>query len=139
MIDHFFRKKLITIIALGSVLLPGFFLHGTSYQVTIRSAQIDQTGPDGKNWDTFNKLPDPFVTVFINGNKQFSTGVKDNTCSPRWDETFTIDYRRGDTIVIEVWDEDLGSHDLIGRWKSTNLPDGEISRGSFRKLRIRIN
>lgn len=139
MTDHVFKKIPFLIIALSFVFLLSFCLHGTSYQITIRSTQIDQTGPDGKNWDTFNKLPDPFVTVLINGNKQFSTSVKDNTCSPQWDETFTIDYRHGDTIVIEVWDKDLGSHDLIGRWKSARLPGEEISHGSFKKLKIRIN
>jgi len=139
MVDRIFKKKPFLIIVSGFIALLSFCLHGTSYQITIYSAQIDQTGPGGKNWDTFNKLPDPFVTVSINGNKQFSTSVRDNTCSPEWDETFTIDYRHGDTIVIEVWDQDLAFNDLIGRWKSAGLPGEEIGHGSFRNLKIRIN
>lgn len=139
MADYFFAKKTVLIISLLFVLLFSHCLQGTSYQITISSVHIDKTGPDGKNWDRFNILPDPFVTVLINGNKQFSTSVKDNTCSPEWDETFTIDYRDGDTIVFEVWDKDFLFHDLIGRWKSTNLPYEEISHESFKNLKIRIN
>lgn len=139
MVDRIFKKKPFLIIVSGFVALLSFCLYGTNYQITIYSTQIDRTGPGGKDWDTFNKLPDPFVTVIINGNKQFSTSVRDNTCSPEWDETFTIDYRHGDTIVIEVWDQDLAFNDLIGRWKSDGLPGEEIGNGSFRNLKIRIN
>ena len=139
MIKKLFKIKPLMFVVLGLFTLSCFHLYGASYQITIGSAQIDDSKLDGKSWDAFKGLPDVFVRVFVNGNLQFSTSVKKDTCTPEWDETFTINYNDGDKIVIEVWDEDTASNDLIGRWKSTELPDGEISHGSFKNLKVSIN
>jgi len=119
-------------------ILSYLHLYGAGVQITVGSAQIEDTKPNGKSWDAFKGLPDPFFKVFVNGNLQFSASVKKNTCTPEWNETFTINYNDGDEIVLEVFDEDGVSNDLIGRWKSNKLPDGEISHGSFRNLQISV-
>lgn len=139
MIDKFFKIKPLMFVVLGLFAFSCFHIHGASHQITIGSAQIDDSKPNGKSWDAFNGLPDAFVKVFVNGNMQFSTSVKKDTCTPEWNETFTINFNDGDKIVIEMWDEDMASNDLIGRWKSTELPGGEISHGSFRNLKVSIN
>ncbi|KAI9219853.1 C2 domain-containing protein [Blastocladiella britannica] len=59
---------------------------------------------------------DPYVVVKCGAHKKQSKTIK-GTLNPKWDETITIDAEGllgGDSIVLELFDEDIGTDDNLG-------------------------
>jgi len=81
---------------------------GRNYKITVVSAVFTEKKADGSSWDAISGLPDPKVTMTINGAKQF-TPVIDNTLSPTWNFVTPPTLLPGGTVfTIEVVDADLG-------------------------------
>ena len=64
--------------------------------------------------ETFGKM-DPYVKI-ISRQQNFKTNVKDGAGkTPVWNQTFNIDVKYvGDDLTIQVYDEDVGSDDVVG-------------------------
>lgn len=60
---------------------------------------------------------DPFVRVKAQGKANFKTKTINNTTNPEWNEVFefVVEQYESDTIEFEVYDEDPGKDDFIGR------------------------
>ena len=67
-----------------------------------------------RDTETFGKM-DPYVKISTR-QSMFKTKVKNGAGkTPVWNETFNIDVKYvGDDMMIEVFDEDVGSDDKIG-------------------------
>ena len=114
-------------------------LLGASYKMTIKSAQIAEKKSNGWPWDSPPPIkPEPFVKVFVDNQLIYTTDTVKDTYSPVWNESFSVSYKDGQNIKIEVWDEDLWSHDLIGNWHGTSLPDGRLSFGRVESLYVTV-
>ncbi len=60
---------------------------------------------------------DPFVKVKAEGNEEYKTKTINNTTEPQWNEVceFVIEQSESDSVEFEVYDEDPGKDDFIGR------------------------
>ncbi|CAF0788896.1 unnamed protein product [Rotaria sp. Silwood1] len=60
---------------------------------------------------------DPFVKVTVPGSVEYRTKTIDNTTNPEWNEVFefVVEQYESDSIEFEVYDEDPGKDDFIGR------------------------
>ncbi|CAF4583689.1 unnamed protein product [Rotaria socialis] len=71
---------------------------------------------------------DPFVTVKLQGTKEYKTKTIDNTTDPTWNEVFefVVEQSESDVVQFEVYDEDPGKDDFIGRaqYPLKDLVDG---------------
>jgi hypothetical protein len=95
------------------------------WDLVLISGSIPATKPDGKSWDPFNGLPDPFVRVQrIDGlvRQNFESATIDNTLAPVWNEIAFGDLSARELLqsgyVWEAWDRDLSSSELIDRCAS---------------------
>ncbi|UJR26520.1 hypothetical protein I4U23_007843 [Adineta vaga] len=60
---------------------------------------------------------DPFVKVKAQGNMEYKTKTINNTTDPEWNEVFEfgVEQYESDFVEFEVFDEDPGKDDFIGR------------------------
>ncbi|CAF3620644.1 unnamed protein product [Rotaria sordida] len=60
---------------------------------------------------------DPFVKVKVPGSVEYKTKTINNTTDPEWNEVFEfpVEQYESDAIDFEVYDEDPGKDDFIGR------------------------
>ncbi|CAF1168043.1 unnamed protein product [Rotaria sordida] len=60
---------------------------------------------------------DPFVKVKAQGNVEYKTKTINNTTSPQWNEVFefVIEQYESDAVEFEMYDEDPGKDDFLGR------------------------
>ncbi|UJR22549.1 hypothetical protein I4U23_025598 [Adineta vaga] len=60
---------------------------------------------------------DPFVKVKAQGNVEYRTKTINNTTEPHWNEVFefVVEQNESDFVEFEVYDEDPGKDDFIGR------------------------
>ncbi|CAF0965132.1 unnamed protein product [Adineta ricciae] len=60
---------------------------------------------------------DPFVKVKAQGNIEYRTKTINNTTDPEWNEVceFVVEQYESDSVEFEVFDEDPGKDDFIGR------------------------
>ncbi|CAF4212678.1 unnamed protein product [Rotaria sp. Silwood2] len=60
---------------------------------------------------------DPFVKVKVPGSIEYKTKTINNTTDPEWNEVFefVVEQYESDSIEFEVYDEDPGKDDFIGR------------------------
>ncbi|CAF2252498.1 unnamed protein product [Rotaria magnacalcarata] len=60
---------------------------------------------------------DPFVKVKLQGTTEYKTKTIDNTTDPTWNEVFefVVEQSESDVVQFEVYDEDPGKDDFIGR------------------------
>ncbi|CAF3301091.1 unnamed protein product [Rotaria socialis] len=60
---------------------------------------------------------DPFVKVKAQGNIEYKTKTINNTTEPQWNEVFefAVEQYESDSVVLEVYDEDPGKDDFLGR------------------------
>ena len=67
-----------------------------------------------RDTEAFGKM-DPYVKISTR-QQNFKTAVKSGAGkTPTWNETFNIDVKYiGDDLIMEVFDEDVGSDDKIG-------------------------
>lgn len=83
------------------------------YRILVHGATIAPKKPDGRNWDAFRGLPDPYAVLII-GKHRFQTPVVPNTLSPQW-SFFTQVYLQGtERFIYQVYDKDINRDDLIG-------------------------
>lgn len=97
----------------------------------IRSVRAARTKANGKKWDGGfgNGYPDLFVKITSDAYEYTTTdvGKKDSLSCSFGYNTMTV--TEGDQIEIEVFDEDIGSHDLVGSYTKTIFAD-TIRRGT---------
>lgn len=66
------------------------------------------------NSDTFGKS-DPFTIICLDNEEIFRTKTIENNLNPEWNEKFVCLISGNKSMVyITVWDEDVGSDDLLG-------------------------
>ncbi|CAF1631558.1 unnamed protein product [Rotaria magnacalcarata] len=60
---------------------------------------------------------DPFIKVKAQGNIEYKTKTINNTTEPQWNEVFefAVEQYESDSVVFEVYDEDPGKDDFLGR------------------------
>lgn len=70
-----------------------------------------------KDQDTFGKN-DSYVEIYIDKKYKQKTTTVSNTNDPVWNERFTFNLQDGDdTIHFDVYDDDVGDRDAIGKCK----------------------
>lgn len=83
------------------------------YRILVHGAVIAPRKPDGRNWDAFRGLPDPYAILTV-GKHKFQTPVIPNTLTPQW-AFFTQVYLVGtERFMYAVYDKDINRDDLIG-------------------------
>ena len=83
---------------------------------------------DLKDMDLIGKMS-PYCVVSLGPNKKKSDIAKRQGRNPTWEQEITFPIIEGHTDVrIDVWDEDVGSDDLIG---SVTLPLGGVFGRGF--------
>jgi hypothetical protein len=93
---------------------------GRNYRIKVVSALFTQKKADGSSWDIGGGLPDPKVTITINGVAT-TTPVIDNTLTPTWNFVTPPTLIPGGTVFqIQVVDADLAADDPA--WSCTNNP-----------------
>ncbi|CAF4403022.1 unnamed protein product, partial [Rotaria sp. Silwood2] len=60
---------------------------------------------------------DPFVKVKAQGNVEYKTKTINNSTEPQWNEVFefVVEQAESDAVEFEVYDEDPGKDDFLGR------------------------
>jgi len=123
--------------AMAAYALPGAGFYIMS-DIIVRHVPSDK--PNGSAWDPMGGAPDLFLRISIAYGRdeealQSSTTAKDNCGSSAiWSrsEDFFVD--RADShsddvdLLIELWDEDMSSHDLVdvGRVSLSDLEIGSV-------------
>uniref|UniRef100_A0A7N6BRA7 C2 domain-containing protein n=1 Tax=Anabas testudineus TaxID=64144 RepID=A0A7N6BRA7_ANATE len=70
--------------------------------------------------------PDGFVKVYCNSVFMGQTAVVKNNANPVWGNEFSYSKASvNDLLRLEIYDEDIGSHDLLGICK------GNLKRGTY--------
>jgi len=90
-------------------------LNPTGYWVvTATDGWVSEKKPSGSAWDYPGGLPDLFVCLTINGNKQCTKTV-DNSTKPVWSKTFSAATATAlqSGVKFEYADEDLSSNDSV--------------------------
>lgn len=93
---------------------------GRNYKITVVSGLFTENNANGTAWDIGGGLPDPKVTLTING-ASVSTPVINNTLTPTWNFVTEPTLIPGGTILkIEVVDADVAGDDAA--WSCLNNP-----------------
>ena len=84
---------------------------GTSGTLKITVVEANLT----RNTETFGKM-DPYVKLETRMQKFKTTTINSGGKTPKWTgQTFQIDVKYiGDDLNLSVWDEDVGSDDIVG-------------------------
>ena len=98
---------------------------------------IMQSGVIGDDSDPLNE-PDAYVKLFKNGYSQGRTNTARDTFYPIWNEGVVIDYRLGDRIKLEVWDEDFFFDDFIDDYTISEYPSSGIYKFRRRKAAVQV-
>lgn len=80
------------------------------WDITVIDGTVALTDPDGDAWDSFNGLPDPYVTMEVVGTSGETT-VFDNSIFPVWNELVLVGVNSTQLeggLEISVVDSDLG-------------------------------
>lgn len=81
---------------------------------------VESTRYDGQAWDAFGGAPDPFVGVIIGSATAtpFYSGAGSDTFTVMFTGGATATNVRADALQaylgLDVWDEDVSSHDWVG-------------------------
>lgn len=96
------------------------------YKITIISANLAPSKPDGRAWDVGNGPPDAVVSVAVKGvgTGHFSTSKKQDSTAPVWREAGQVTLNRGDHLSISIIDKDLADDDPIASWDLEFLRPG---------------
>ncbi len=104
--------------------------------VDIPSGAISESHHD------FGSAPDAYLTVKHNGYYVGHTNTAKNQTFPRWYQGFVIDFKRGDRIVINMYDEDTGlpwdEDDYIDTFLIRELPQSDLKKGRNRQAAIEL-
>lgn len=88
---------------------------GRHYRLTLVGAEISSTQPGtGEPWDALGGAPDPFIAVSVDGEPIAVTDTLDDTFTPTWLQSVDVLFATSSTtVVLDLFDEDLASHDRI--------------------------
>ncbi|WP_420814236.1 hypothetical protein [Polyangium fumosum] len=100
------------------------------YTITIISADLVPSKPDGRPWDAGDGPPDPVVVVSVKGagTGAVRTTKKQDSIAPTWRESGQVTINRGDHLSISIIDKDLADDDFIAGW------DMEFTRPGRQRL-----
>ncbi|XP_034055705.1 perforin-1-like [Gymnodraco acuticeps] len=84
--------------------------------LTVAEAQLKVFDLRASNLDSgFLGSPDGYVKIFYGSATLGETSVRDNNQNPWWKEEFThVNAREYGVMRLEVYDEDIGSDELLG-------------------------
>jgi hypothetical protein len=80
------------------------------YWIAFKEAEVPEKTRDGRTWHELgNKLPDPQVTLFVNGKELIKTAGQNSTLHPTWPGSPRGNFRLnpGDRLRVELWEESL--------------------------------
>ena len=110
------------------------------YQFTVERAEIFKKNGSAE-WDPVgDSRPDPYVELWVgqkvkggklaakSKNLFFKTKVKDDKLKPTWMQHKSVNLYGGETIRVEIWDDDASGRDSIGK---CNLPRIKRDKGEF--------
>lgn len=101
---------------------------GRTYHIIVFSGQMTQNNAAGDTWDAAGGLPDPLVSVTLNGTSLGQTSTQQDTLTPQWNQFFNTVIAGGSSFQIDVFDEDVAVNDpMFGCVASPNL-SAEIIR-----------
>lgn len=86
---------------------------GRVYKVVVANGQLQPNNAAGETWDAAGGLPDPFVTLTLNGTVLGSTTAVQDTLTPSWLTQFSTVVPGGSTLVLQVYDEDVAANDYM--------------------------
>ncbi|OXA38652.1 uncharacterized protein LOC118433205 [Folsomia candida] len=116
-VEKDFRKMVNSLDPIKSHLADCHLSPAGSMEVTVVRAELtlDKGAYDKQSGiydDESHVLPDPYVKIFVDEVEVGRTSVKNNTLTPLWMETFSVDkvYSWSD-VRVEVFDQDLGEGD----------------------------
>ncbi|MDI7268751.1 MAG: hypothetical protein QME96_12225 [Myxococcota bacterium] len=84
---------------------------GRAYRVVAVNGVFSESGPDG-SWDTWGGLPDPYITMCIDGRCGSSSYVAD-TLRPTWNFSMNATLYSTSTFTWTVYDDDYGTDDTM--------------------------
>jgi len=115
---------------------PPLLREGEHYYVLLSVVEVAARDADGDAWDKVDEAPDLFYEIRWQDQKVFEASVKDDTLVAKWSNVSVdlgdvvhavslddsikaarITARAGETLEFVVYDHDVTSDDLIGRWK----------------------
>lgn len=103
-----------------------------TYFAHVTSAKIFIQKPNGKKWDFgWGKTtePDAFTTIKEFGNdKVYTTSVVRNSFEPIWNYATPIVVKKGQVLVISVYDKDSQKNDHVGTIMIT-IKENDIKQG----------
>lgn len=82
--------------------------------------------------------PDIYFKAFQNGALRFQSDTIRENAQPEWGALVTIDYRFGDRVRFEIWDEDLIHDDFVDRLNLRNFPEAGVYPLEGRRAAVRI-
>uniref|UniRef100_A0A8C1IB53 Si:ch211-240l19.7 n=2 Tax=Cyprinus carpio TaxID=7962 RepID=A0A8C1IB53_CYPCA len=100
-------------------------------QLDFSSAAVVLSGLKGTNLpgDALGNSPDPYVKIWCGGEYK-KTNHFPGTSYPVWTSSYSFSgCRSGQTLELQVWDQDVKYDDLLGSFRTT-VRTGSIS-GSF--------
>lgn len=76
------------------------------------SADAGTAVTDG-DWDVGGGAPDPYVSIFMDGDLECYTSTDDDTFAPRWGEGCAVVFEAGGELELDMYDEDTTSNDIM--------------------------
>jgi PDZ domain-containing protein len=104
------------------------------FLVTIASVRLDPTRPDGRPWDEgAGSAPDVFVKLLRNGEEVLRSPTVADSLEPTFDAEAGRSLRLGpaDELLVEIYDDDPGTPELITRFQVGAPGQAELERGAW--------
>lgn len=77
---------------------------------------------------------DPYVKVYCGSSFGGMTEFIENNANPSWTADFIFQYgKAGDNLVLEVWDKDVQSDDLLGSCPTTVISGSHLNEKCYLK------
>ena len=86
------------------------------WEVTIKEAVVGEVHPDGGAWDPDGGAPDLTVSFGLGTTDMCFTPTRIDTYGATWAHYCTFLLGPGDTLYVEVYDEDPESYDYGAGW-----------------------
>ena len=83
--------------------------------------------------------PDAYLILKKNWSYLGRTSTSMDSYYPNWYEGIALDYKYGDRVRLELWDEDLFDDDLIDIYETAQLPSSGVYQFANRKAAIEID
>jgi hypothetical protein len=97
-------------------------MYGREYVIVVHDARFTESGPDG-SWDAFGGLPDPYVSVRVDGRSVGVGATAFDTLQPRWSDEYVATLYRTSSLAIRFIDEDVTDHDVMATISMGDLGD----------------